>query len=157
MLCAGPIGGTLALPRNLSDRQVIHLRQQHLAQALLYGGAPSAVAHIPPPPARGRSAARSAARSVPPAEVPPVLHAPKAVQLYVVRIPIPDSDTLVIHTDLLPWITWRRTGVCGSNRNADHALPRRFWNNKLLALSVLARVNSGSAMLSWTILCQLRL
>ena len=88
VLCSGPIGGTYALPQNLPDLQVVQLRQQHLAQALMYGGAPSAVAHIPPPPARGRSAARSASRT-PAAAAPPavVTAAPKAVHLYVVRIP----------------------------------------------------------------------
>ena len=60
---AGPIGGSFALPSELSDELVVQLRSQHLAQNLLHGHAPSAVAHIPPPPAaRGRSNARGTSR-----------------------------------------------------------------------------------------------
>ena len=62
VFCSGPIGGTFAVPSHPSDGVIAHLRSQHLAQALLYGGAPGAVAHIPPPPGRGRSAARGVSR-----------------------------------------------------------------------------------------------
>ena len=56
VLSAGPIGGTYALPAELTGTLVTQLRQQHLAQSLMYGSAPSAVAHVPPPPGRGRAA-----------------------------------------------------------------------------------------------------
>ena len=62
VFCSGPTAGTYALPPQPSDSVADQLRRQHLAQSLLYGGAPSAVVHVPPPPGRGRSMARSASR-----------------------------------------------------------------------------------------------
>ena len=62
VFCSGPIGGSYALPSNPSDALIAQLTSQHLAQAILYGRAPTAVAHIPPPPGRGRSQARGASR-----------------------------------------------------------------------------------------------
>ena len=63
VFCAGPIGGTFAVPQNPSDQLIAHLRGQHLAQSMLYGSAPSAVAHTPPPPGRARSQARAVSRA----------------------------------------------------------------------------------------------
>ena len=63
MFSAGPIGGTYALPSNQSDVTIAHLRAQHLAQSRLYGSAPTAVAHIPPPPGRARSQTRAGSRA----------------------------------------------------------------------------------------------
>ena len=69
-----PLGGTFAMPSEPSDELISHLRGQHLAQALAYGASPTATVYAPPPPARGRPAARatSAAREpfVAPAPVP---------------------------------------------------------------------------------------
>ena len=50
------------MPQNPSDQLIAHLRAQHLAQSMLYGSAPSAVAHTPPPPGRARSQARAVSR-----------------------------------------------------------------------------------------------
>ena len=70
---AGPIAGTFAVPPAPPHSTVAHLRAQALAQAQLYGGAPTDVAHIPPPPARGRarSARAQSARRTPPSPASP--------------------------------------------------------------------------------------
>ena len=80
VLCAGPIGGTYALPKNPSAAVATHLRRQLLAQSLMLGAAPTAVARVPPPPARGRSATRGVSRArVPPVDPPAA--APRTVGL----------------------------------------------------------------------------
>ena len=62
VFCAGPIGGTFAVPPNPSDAIIVQLTAQHLAQSRLYGAAPTAAAHVPPPPRRGRSHTRGVSR-----------------------------------------------------------------------------------------------
>ena len=64
------MGGTYAMPTEPSEMLVSQLRGQHLAQARLYGGAPSAAAFVPPPPTRGRSAARATSAVREPFELP---------------------------------------------------------------------------------------
>ena len=60
VFAAGPIQGTYALAAEQADAIFDHLKALALAQARLYGGAPSAVAFAPPPPGWGRSAVRAA-------------------------------------------------------------------------------------------------
>ena len=68
-----PIGGAYAVPAEVPHVLAHQLRAQHMAQSALYGGPPTAVAHIPPPPGRGRSAARAASnvRNAPPSHPVP--------------------------------------------------------------------------------------
>ena len=53
-----PIGGAFAVPSEVSPPSAQQLRPKHQAQSLLFGRAPTAVDHVPPPPGRGRSHAR---------------------------------------------------------------------------------------------------
>ena len=59
VFAAGPVQGTYALSAEPTDSNVAHLKALALAQARLYGAAPSAVAFVPPPPGRGRPAQRA--------------------------------------------------------------------------------------------------
>ena len=59
VFAAGPVQGTYAIPAEPTDSNVAHLKALALAQSRLYGAAPSAVAFVPPPPGRGRSARRA--------------------------------------------------------------------------------------------------
>ena len=77
VFCSGPISGTYALPQHIPGHLVAHLTRQALAQSRLLGAAPTAVAHAPPPPGRGRSTARGVSR-VRAAPVNPPVPAPKA-------------------------------------------------------------------------------
>ena len=74
IICPGPIGGTYAVPSDPSPEIARHLARQHLAQSRLFGSAVTAVAHIPPPPGRARSAARGVSRvRAAPVDPPPAV------------------------------------------------------------------------------------
>ena len=156
VFCSGPIGGTYAVPSQLSDELIVQLRGQHLAQSLLYGSAPRAVAHVPPPPGRGRSLARSASRvrdqppaykAVPPAPKAATLAPPKAAAFTApprVGIVVPvyspfrfcftcwDSGTCpATRTVQLLTPCWQITELRESELNVLHAQLRRSKSNKL--------------------------
>ena len=155
VLCSGPIGGTYALPQNLSNSQVRQLRAQHHAQALLYGGAPSAVTYTPPPPSRGRSVSRAA--SARPAAVDPTpVVVPTNINILFENLFIRIGQFSLTRTGPLLLISWPKTAAYEFVKNASPDHPPPYWSSKLLALSGPGPVSSVPGMLTWTILCQLR-
>lgn len=163
VFCAGPIGGTFAMPQSPSDQLVSQLRAQHLAQSTLYGRAPSAVAHIPPPPGRARSQARAVSRARaapvdPPAQRQFVLVSP--LLLFFASSPsVPSGDTYLTRMGQLLSSFSLTAELPASAVNVLPVLPQRCWNSKLLGRSGLDFVPIMQLKMSFsgtrTNLCQL--
>ena len=103
----GPIGGTYAIPPNMSDALIAQLRGQHLAQSRFYGGATRAVAFTPPPPTRGRSTVREPSAVRAKAQPPP---APRPDQRIGVSICSALFSSCLSVSPLIFWTHFRSPG-----------------------------------------------
>ena len=137
---SGPIGGTFAQPSNPPDALIEQLRSQHQAQSLLYGAAPSAVAHVPPPPGRGRSHFRGISRVRSAPEVPPaptrigVLMCPDFLSLSLIfSFPLDLDRFPATRTSQLLTRFWPRIELLVFRLNVLLAPLQHCWISKLLA------------------------